>query len=70
MSDVDTIRLLRQVEVAGRADQMSRAERERYLRNRRWRRNIGNTWQDSDGRRFSFGAAVRQQLSRDIQAEP
>jgi hypothetical protein len=28
MTDVDTLRLLRQVEVVGRADRMSRAERE------------------------------------------
>jgi hypothetical protein len=71
MSDTtETIRLLRQVEVAGRANQMSRAERERYLRANRWRRINGNTWQDRDGRRFSFGAAVREQLSRDMQATP
>jgi hypothetical protein len=60
MTDTETLRLLRQVEVVGRANQMSRVERERYLRRNRWRRSHGNVWEDKDGRRFSFGAAVRE----------
>jgi hypothetical protein len=70
MTDIDTINLLRQVEVARRADHMTRTERTAYLRANRWRRINGNTWTDRGGRPFSFGAAVRQQLSRDIQASP
>ena len=68
MTDTNTIRLLRQVEVQAKADQMSRAERERYLRANRWRRINGNTWTDRDRRPFSFGAAVREQLARDLEA--
>jgi hypothetical protein len=68
MTDIDTINLLRQVEVARRADHMTRTERQQYLRANRWRRINGNTWQDKDGRPFSFGAAVRQQLARDLEA--
>jgi len=67
MTDIETLHLLRQVEVARRADHMSR---ERYLRSNRWRRSSGNTWVDRDGRRFSFGAAVRKQLARDLEAAP
>jgi hypothetical protein len=70
MSDTNSAtRLHRQVEVADRADSMSRPERERYLRRNRWRRSTGNTWQDSDGRRFALGAAVREQLSPDMRTE-
>jgi hypothetical protein len=68
MNDTETLRLLRQVEVAGRANHMSRVERERHLRANRWRRINGNTGEDSDGRRFAFGAAVREQLARDLEA--
>jgi hypothetical protein len=68
MTDTDTLRLLRQVEVAHQADNMSRAERQQYLRANRWRRINGNIWTDPDGRPFSFGAAVRLQLSRDLEA--
>jgi hypothetical protein len=67
MTDTETLRLLRQVEVQAKADHMTRTERERYLRNNRWRRSSGNTWTDRDGRPYSFAAAVRQQLSRDIE---
>jgi hypothetical protein len=70
MTDIETLHLLRQVEVARRADHMSREEKERYLRSNRWRRSSGNTWVDRDGRRFSFGAAVRKQLARDLEAAP
>ena len=69
MTDTDSaIRLLRQIEVQAKADHMSRAGRQHYLHANRWRRINGNTWQDKDGRPFSFGAAVRQQLSRDLEA--
>jgi hypothetical protein len=68
LTDIETVRLLRQVEVQAKADHMSRAERQRYLRANRWRRINGNTWQDKAGRPYSFGAAVRQQLSRELEA--
>jgi hypothetical protein len=71
MSDTDSaLRLLRQVEVQAKADHMTRTEREHYLRNNHWRRINGNTWQDRDRRPYSFGAAVREQLARDIEASP
>jgi hypothetical protein len=64
--DIETLRLLRQVEVASRANRMSRVDRLRYLRANRWHRVDGNVWADKDGRKFSFGAAVREQLTRDL----
>jgi hypothetical protein len=69
MTDTDTLRLLRQVEVARRADQMSQGERQRYLRSKRWRRARNNLWEDRTGRLHSFGAAVREQLWLDLERE-
>jgi hypothetical protein len=65
----DIISQIRQAQVASKAQRMSRDDKTRYLLKHGWRRVTNNRWQDSQGQRFPFGAAITEQLTRDQQTE-
>ena len=65
----DTLDILRRAEIDGRALAMTKAERFAFLRRKRWSRVSSNIWADRAGVQLPFGAAVREQLRRDMESE-